>query len=147
MFSFYHKLSKLSFKESINTKKVNFEIFTCIIHFPWTAFASIFYQSRSHWKCTLGLQNHMIFLCLCVLLSCMICFHVCKPVCFHPIWNAQIVRTFKNRIPVQTFKKWHNVSSRYNSYVKSETADIWITSQWFSKNFWRELRKIISTTK
>ena len=50
----------------------------------------------------------------------MLRFHVCTHVCFHLISNVQI-RTFENRIPNQTFEKWHNVSYRYVSYVKSET--------------------------
>ena len=37
------------------------------------------------------------------------------------------VRTFENKIPVQTFEKPHNVSYRYVSYVKPETSDIWRT--------------------
>ena len=55
---------------------------------------------------------------------CMLCFHVCTLVCFHLISNVQIVKTFENRIPIQTFEKWHNVSYRYVSYIKSETFDI-----------------------
>ena len=33
------------------------------------------------------------------------------------------------------FKKWHNVSYRYVSYVKPETSDIWRTGVWFLKPF------------
>ena len=60
-----------------------------------------------------------IFVCL---LSCMLCFHVCTDVCFHLISNVDIVRTFENRIPFQTFEKWHNVIHRYVSNIKSETS-------------------------
>ena len=51
------------------------------------------------------------------------------------ISNVQIVRTFENRIPIQTFENWHNVISRYISCVKSETSDIWRTDPWFLKPF------------
>ena len=81
------------------------------------------------------LQKHMTFLCLYVLLSCMLCFHICQHVCFNLISNVHIVRTFENRIPLQMFEKWHNVSYRYLSYVKSETYDIWRTGAQFLKPF------------
>ena len=55
--------------------------------------------------------------------------------CFHLISNVKIVRTFENRIPVQTFEKWYNESYRYVSYIKSETFDIWTTGAWFLKPF------------
>ena len=45
----------------------------------------------------------------------MLCFHVCTYVCFHLISNMHIIRTFENRIPFQTFEKWHHVSYRYVS--------------------------------
>ena len=61
--------------------------------------------------------------------------HVCAHACFHLISNMQIVRTFKNRIPIQTFEKWHNVSYHYFSYVKLETSDIWRTNAWFLEPF------------
>ena len=77
----------------------------------------------------------MIFVCLYALLSCMLCFHVCTHVCFHLISNVHIVRTFKNRIPFQTYKKWHNVSYHHVSYIKSETSFIWRTGAWFLKPF------------
>ena len=51
------------------------------------------------------------------------------------ISNVHIARTFKNKIPFQTFEKWYNVSYRYVSYVKSETSDIWSTGVWFLKTF------------
>ena len=38
-------------------------------------------------------------------------------VCFHLKSSVHIVRTFKNRVPFQTFEKWHNVSYRYVSYI------------------------------
>ena len=72
---------------------------------------------------------------LYALLSCMLCSHVCTHVCFHLIPNVQIVRTFENRIRIQTFEKWHNASYRYISYIKSETSDIWRTVAWFLKPF------------
>ena len=49
--------------------------------------------------------------------------------------NVHIVRTFKNSIPFQTFEKWHNVSYRYVSYIKSEISDTWRTGAWFLKAF------------
>ena len=60
---------------------------------------------------------------------------------FHRIWKAQIVRTFENRIPIQTFEKLHNVSYRYVSYVKSETSDIWRTGAWFLKTFGERIKE------
>ena len=93
------------------------------------------HTSRSHWKCTSGLQKHMIFVCLHALLSCMPWIHVCTHVCFHLISSVHIVRTFENRIPSQTFEKWHNVGYRYVSYIKSETSDIWRAGAWFLKPF------------
>ena len=77
----------------------------------------------------------MIFVCLYALFSCMLCFHVCTHVLFHLISNAHIVRRFENRIPFQTFKKWHNVRYRYVNYIKSETSDIWRTGAWLLKPF------------
>ena len=65
----------------------------------------------------------------------MLCFHVFTHVCFHLLSNMQITRTFKNRILIQLFEKWHNVSYCYISYIKSETSDIWRTGAWFLKNF------------
>ena len=46
---------------------------------------------------------------------CMLCFHVCTHGCFHLMSNLHIIRTFENRIPFQTFEKWHHVSYRYVS--------------------------------
>ena len=46
-----------------------------------------------------------------------------------------IVRTFENRIPFQTFEKWRNVSYRYVSYIESEKSDIWRAGAWFLKPF------------
>ena len=60
------------------------------------------------------------------LYTCILCFNVFTNVCFYLISNVQIVRTFENRNPIQTFEKWHNVS-----YVNSEASDTW-------KTFWRE---------
>ena len=87
------------------------------------------------WKCTSGLQKHLIFLCLYVLLSCMFCFHVWTHVCFYLMSNVQIVRTFENKIPIQTFEKWHNISYRNVTYVKSEISNIWRTGALFLKPF------------
>ena len=103
--------------------------------FPLNCLCINFLSELFSMKMYIGSCKSIWLLCLYVLLSCIICFHVFTPVCFHPISNVQIVRTFKNRIPIKTFKKWHNVSSRYDSSVKSETANIWITSAWFSKTF------------
>ena len=91
--------------------------------------------SRSNWKCILGLKKHMIFVCLYTLLSCMPCFYACTRVCFHQLSNVRIVRTFKNRITIQLFEKWRNISCCYISYIKSETSDIWRTGVWFLKPF------------
>ena len=54
-------------------------------------------------------------------------------VCFHLISHVHIVRTFENRIPFQTFEKWHNVSYCYVSYVKSEISEICRTGAYFLK--------------
>ena len=67
--------------------------------------------------------------------SCIISFHVCTNVCFHLMSNVQIVRTFKNWIPTETFEKWHQKSYSCVSYVKSETCQIWRTVAWFLKPF------------
>ena len=75
----------------------------------------------SHWKCKSGL----IFVCLYVLLSWMLCFHVC----------THVLKTFENKIPFQTLEKWHNVSDRFVSYFKSVTFNIWRTVAWFLKPF------------
>ena len=61
------------------------------------------------------------------------------------IWY-QIVRLFENRIPIQAFEKWHNVSYRYVSYVKSETSDIWRTGAWFLKPFRERVEENHTTT-
>ena len=45
----------------------------------------------------------LIFVCLYALLSCF-----CTHVCFHLKSNKHIVKTCKNRIPFQTFDKWHS---------------------------------------
>ena len=44
-------------------------------------------------------------------------------------------QNIRNDILFQTFEKWHNVSYRYVSYIKSETSDIWRTSAWFLRAF------------
>ena len=67
------------------------------------------------------------FVFIFALLSCL------HTLCFHLISNVHVVRTFKNRIPFQTFEKWHNVSYSYVSYIKSKTSDIWRTGEWFLK--------------
>ena len=74
-------------------------------------------------------SKNIIFVCF--MLGC----HVCTHVCFHLKLNVHIVRTFENRIPFQTFEKWHNVSYHYVSYIKSETCDIWRTGSWFLRPF------------
>ena len=78
----------------------------------------------------------------------MLCFHVCVHVCLYLISNVKIVRTFENRILVQTFRKRDNVSYCYISYVKSETSNIWITGARFLKPFQErvEENQIISST-
>ena len=80
-------------------------------------------------------RSHIIFVFLYALFWCMHCFHVFTHVCFQVVSNVRIVRTFENRIPFQTLEKWHNVSYRYVSYLKSETSNIWRTSTWFLKRF------------
>ena len=84
-------------------------------------------MSRSHWKCTSGLQKRMIFVCLYALLSCMLCFHVCT--------NMQIVRIFENRIPIKTFKKWHNVKLPLRQLRKVRNIRYWRTEVSFLKSF------------
>ena len=41
----------------------------------------------------------------------------------------------QNRIPLQLFEKWHNLSYCYVSYAKSETSDISRTGALFLKSF------------
>ena len=93
------------------------------------------FLSCSHWKCTSCLQKHIVFVCLYVLLSCMLCFHGCTNECFHLILDVHIVRTFENRIPSQTFEKYHNVSYSYVNYIKSEASFISRRGAWFLKPF------------
>ena len=69
------------------------------------------------------------FACMYALLSCL---HACM---LSLISHVHIVRTFENRIPFQRFEKWHKVSYRYVSYIKSETSFIWRTGTWFLKPF------------
>ena len=83
----------------------------------------------------------MIFICLYTLVSCMLCFHVWTHVWFHLILNLHMVRTFGNRIPFQTFEKWHNVSYPYVSYVKPETFNIWRTGAWILMPFWEQVEE------
>ena len=118
-------------------KTFNFRIYRVFSYLLSTAnFSStkfkFAFESFSLKKC---LQKYIIFVCLYVLLSCMLCFDVCTHVCFHLISNVHIVRTFENRIPFQTFEKWHRVNYRYVSYIKSETSFIWRTGTWFLKSF------------
>ena len=54
-------------------------------------------------------------------------------VSFHLIPNVQIVRTFQNRIPIQTFEKWHNVSYRYVSWFM--VKPIWMTYGWHTSTY------------
>ena len=58
-------------------------------------------------------------------------------VCFHLKSNVHIVRTFENRIPFQTFEKWHNVSYHYVSYI-SQKYSILKNSCMVFKASWRE---------
>ena len=88
---------------------------------------------------TSGLQKHFFY--LDALLWCMLCFHVCTHLCFHLISNAYIFGTFENRIPFQTFEKWHNISYRYASYIKSNASDIWKTGVWFLKAFGKRIEE------
>ena len=53
----------------------------------------------------------------------------------------QILKTLENRIPIQTFQNWHNVSYHYISYIKSETSDIWRTGAWFPKPFGQTVKE------
>ena len=86
MFIFFHFPPKISFlgKFIPKKKKCQFKLKAC-----------------SGWKCTVGLQKHITFVCLYVLFSCILCFHFCPHVCFHLISNAQIVMTFENRNHIQ----------------------------------------------
>ena len=52
-----------------------------------------------------------------------------------------MVRTFGNRIPFQTFEKWHNVSYYYVSYVKPETFNIWRTGAWILMPFLEQVEE------
>ena len=74
--------------------------------------------------------------CMCVCFVFMYALLSCLPTCMvSPDMKCNIVRTFENRIPFQTFEKWHNVSYRYVSYKKSEKSDIWRRGAWFLKPF------------
>ena len=73
-------------------------------------------------------KTYMIFVCLYALLSCL---HTSMLSCV--INHVQIVRTFKNRILIQLFKKWHNTSYHCITYIKSDTISR--TSAWFLKRF------------
>ena len=131
------KLQTMQFTYKLKT--FNFRIYKVFSYlFSFENFSStkfLFTFESFSLKFTSCLQKHIIFVCLFVLLSCMLCFHVCTHECFHLISNVHIVRTFENRIPFQTFEKWHNVSYRYVSYIKSETSFIWRTGAWFLKPF------------
>ena len=76
----------------------------------------------------------------------MLCFHICTNVYLYLISNMKVVRTFENKIPIQMFKKWYNVSCRYVSYIKSEASNVWRTGVWFLKPVGEVMRKTISTT-
>ena len=52
--------------------------------------------------------------------------------------NLQIVRTCENRIPIQTFQKWHNVSYRYVSYVKVRNNRYLENRCMVFRTFWEE---------
>ena len=73
-----------------------------------------------------------MFLCFAFMYALLSCLDTCM---FSSDIKCPFVRTFKNRIPFQTFEKWHNVSYRYVSYIKSETSFIWRTGAWFLKPF------------
>ena len=53
-----------------------------------------------------------IFVCFAFMYALLSCLHTCM---LYLISSLHIVRTFENRIPFQTFEKWHNVSYRYVS--------------------------------
>ena len=132
--------SKLQIKQFTHKPKTfNFRIYKVFSYlFSFANFSStkfIFTFESFSLKMHMCLQKHIIFVCLYVFLSCMLCFHVCTHECFHLISNVHIVRTFENRIPFQTFEKWHNVSYRYVSYIKSETSFIWRRGTWLLKSF------------
>ena len=61
--------------------------------------------------------------------------------CFRLISNMQILKTLENRIPIQMFQNWHNVSYHYVSCTKSETSDIWRTGAWFPKPFGQTVKE------
>ena len=79
------------------------------------------------------------------LYDCMLCFyhgdflHVCFTIMFAHmyvfIWyqTCKLSEHSKIKIPIHTFEKWHNVSYRCVSYVKSEISDIWRTSALFGE--------------
>ena len=67
--------------------------------------------------------------------------YACTSVCFHQLSNVRIVRTFKKRITIQLFEKWHNISYCYISYIKSEASDICRTGVWFLKPFKGRIEK------
>ena len=89
-------------------------------------------QKKCYWA-VLTENVHEVCKKIWFLYVCMLCFHVRTHVYFRLTSNVRIIRTFENRIPFQTFEKWHNVSYRYVSYIKSETSNVWRTGVWFLK--------------
>ena len=69
-----------------------------------------------------------MFVCFAFMYALLSCLHTC-------ILSSDIKRDIENRILFETFEKWHNLSSRYVSYIKSEASFIWRTGAWFLKPF------------
>ena len=88
-------------------------------------------KTCSHWKCTSGLQNHIIFICLYALLPYMLSSD-------NKCTNHQ--KIWKNNSN-SNIKKWHKTSICYVSHVKSETSNILRTSAWFLKPFGERLEE------
>ena len=51
------------------------------------------------------------------------------------IWYQTCTSPEHSKAEFLTFEKWHSVSYRYVSYLKSEISFIWRTGSWFLKPF------------
>ena len=72
-----------------------------------------------------------MLVCFVFMYALVSCLHTCMVLSDIKRANCQ----YKNTIPIQTFKKWHNVCYCYVSYVKSETSNIWRARAWFLNPF------------
>ena len=118
---FTHKLKTFNFKIykvfSYLFSFVNFSSTKFIFAFESFSLKMYIVSAKTYYFC--------MFVCFAFMSALLSRLHLCM------ILNVHIVRTFENRIPFQTFEKWHNVSYRYVSYIKPETSFIWRTGAWF----------------